>query len=260
MKNYKKHLKDILSWDSISAQLHGKSHVAKIFIFAVIGAVVITFFWQFFNQYITGTRAGTEQIAVTVSSSKDQVDLNEEFTVNVLLSAPGGKKVSQLDLRMEATAKEGAEISYVSKGYESSKLGGSEKDYFDTEIFEEYDNGKLRVVLSARKKSEELADKVLVKVAFKALKAGSVDFQLQSDNMEIVGPGGEGDPISYSVSSSSGVSTTVKIGQAEAVPTPTITLAPAPTCAKTKTLRDGTLVCDDTQLTSMKIRDKVNIN
>lgn len=247
MKN--RHFRDAFTKEAIKEQFQHNSYLAKMFVYAFVGAIAIGFFWSFFNQFIGGTRASTEQISATLSASKETVAVNEEFTLNLLLSAPGGKKVSQLDLRVNLTPQEGGEVSYVANSYTSSKLGGTETDYFDTEIFEEYGNNKLRVVLSARKKEADLSDKVLVKVTFKALKNGKMKYDLDRNNMEIVGPGGGGEPISYSISSSSTVTTTVTVGSGTATPvppTPTITLAPAPTCSDPQACglegEDGALV------------------
>lgn len=250
MKNSMKHrhFRHAFTKEAIKKQFQYNSYLAKVFLYAFVGAIAIGFFWTFFNQFIGGTRASTEQISATLSASKETVVVNEEFTLNLLLSAPGGKKVSQLDLRVNLTPQGGGEVSYVANSYTSSRLGGTETDYFDTEIFEEYGNNRLRLVLSARKREADLSDKVLIKVKFKALKNGKMKYDLDRNNMEIAGPGA-GEPISYSISSGSTVTTTVTIASGSVTPvppTPTITLAPAPTCSNPQACglegEDGALV------------------
>lgn len=247
MKNTSSYWSKIFTKKNIRSQFNPHSSLTRIFLFAIIGSVTATFFWQFFNQYITGSRASTDTITIRVTPSKEQVNLNEEFTVDVLLTAPNNKKVSQLDLRMDLAAVNGGEVTYVSKGYTSAAVGGSGTNYFDTEIFEEFGSNKLRLVLSARKKAEDLATNVVVKVKFKAVKNGKVEFSLDRDRMEIVGPGaaqGE-EPVSYVIGGSSTTDTMVTIGQTATPPSPTITIAPAPTCANTRTMEDGSKVCAD---------------
>lgn len=247
MKNTSSYWSKIFTKKNIKSQFHPHSSLTRIFLFAIIGSVTATFFWQFFNQYITGSRASTDNITVRVTPSKEQVNVNEEFTVDVLLTAPNNKKVSQLDLRVNLAPQNGGDVAYVTKGYTSTAVGGSGTNYFDTEIFEEYGQNKLRLVLSARKRAEELSSNVVVKIKFKAVRNGQVQFGLDRDRMEIVGPGAaQGDePVSYEISDTSSISTTVRIGQTATPPSPTITLAPAPTCANTRTMEDGSKVCAD---------------
>lgn len=247
MKKKSSYWSGVFTKKNIQSQFHPHSSLTRIFLFALIGSITATFFWQFFNQYISGSRASTESITVRVTPSKEQVNVNEEFTVDVLFTAPNNKKISQLDLRMNLAPQNGGEVAYVAKGYTSSPVPGSGTNYFDTEIFEEYGANKLRLVLSARKKADELSSNVIVKVKFKAVKNGRVQFSLDRDRMEIVGPGtAEGEePVSYVIGGSNQTAATVTIGQSTTPPTPTITLAPAPTCANTVTMEDGSKVCAD---------------
>lgn len=257
MKDIVNDVKHGLTPKGLKKHFHPDAHLFKMMLFAFVAAVAVGFFWSFFNEYLTGSRASTDQVASSVTASQDRVDLREQFTVNVVLAVPGGRTVTQIDLRMDVSSQNGGDVSYLIGQYESARLGDdSGTQYFDTTVIEEYENERLRLVLSAQRE-EGFSDRVMVQIPFRAESEGLVNFSLIPNDMEIVGlPGSDvysGDPVSYSIAESSVFDTSVLIGDEPVTPTPTITLAPAPTCATTRSLNDGTIVCDDGRLTSMNI-------
>ncbi|MCX7996669.1 MAG: hypothetical protein N2691_02805 [Patescibacteria group bacterium] len=267
MKQWKTFLREALSSDGIKQQFDPGSHLVRIFMFSAVASITLGVIYSFVGQYLVGTRASTETITVTTGASKDRVASGEEFTVNVLFSAPAGKKVSQLDLRMtirETPVTAGKNVvEYVTNGFESAEVGKSETNYFDTKVLETYTAqtgstaGQYRLVLSSLKPESQLAQRVLVKVKFRAAADGSVAFNLTPNTMEIVGPGGTtGEPVSYSIGAGSSTQALVQIGEAarpsptdgpspttqptptpatDVGPSPTITIAPNPTCSNTST-------------------------
>jgi hypothetical protein len=224
ISKWKGYFREALSPKEVKAQFKPGSVLSKLFMFAFVGAIAIGVIYSFVMNNLVGTRASSELISATTAASKQNVALNEEFTVNVLFASTGGKKVSQLDLRMKfPTGGTNGDVTYTPGGYESAAVGTTATNYFDTLVLEEVTgtgaDKMLRLVLSARKPEAELSDKVLVKVKFKGTANGKVKFTLDSPNMEIVGPGGGGaEPISYSIGVGSVDNTEVTIGTVSDTP------------------------------------------
>lgn len=249
INKWKAYFRDALSPKSVKEQFKPGSIMSKMFLFAFVGAIALGVIYSFIMNNLVGTRASSESISATTAVSKPNVALNEDFTVNVLLAAPSGKKVSQLDLRLNfPISSTTGDVTYTNGGYESAAVGTTATNYFDTLVLEEVTGAgadkKLRLVLSARKPEAQLSDKVLVKVHFKGTQNGKVTFTLDKDNMEIVGPGGAGtEPISYTIGVGSVNSTDVTIGSGAGSPSvaPSGATSPtvAPTAAPTTTTAPG---------------------
>lgn len=228
------YFREALSPKAVKEQFKPGSVLTNLFLFSFVGAVALGVIYSFVMNNLIGTRASSEMISATTAASKQKVALNEDFTVNVLLAAPSGKKVSQLDLRMKfPTGGTNGDVTYSAGSYTSAAVGSSETNYFDTLVLEDVSGtgaGKmLRLVLSARKTENVLSDKVLVKLPFKGTANGKVTFTLDKNNMEIVGPGGGGlEPVSYSIGVGSVETTEVTIGTVSDTPIvqPTATSAP----------------------------------
>lgn len=247
ISKWKGYFCEALSPKEVKAQFKPGSILSKLFLFAFVGAVALGVIYSFVMNNLVGTRASSELISATTAASKQNVALNEEFTVNVLLASTGGKKVSQLDLRMKfPTGGTNGDVTYTPGGYESAAVGTTTTNYFDTLVLEEVTgtgaDKMLRLVLSARKPEAELSDKVLVRVKFKGTANGKVTFTLDKNNMEIVGPGGGGaEPISYSIGVGSVESTEVTIGSISDTPVvqPSNTGVPPSTAPTSTTAPDG---------------------
>lgn len=224
-------------------------NVIKSGVYVVVAILASVFAWQFFNMYISGSRASFGVDALVTTSSQE-VSIGENFTINLFLDAGNSEyKISQLDLRYTISGADGGAVDYVSRSAESGKAGNSDQvDYFDSIVTESSNDTSTRVVLTSRKATSELSDKVNVQITFTATQAGEVTFTLSEDVVQIVGPGvGEESTTSYTIQPNSTLSTTVRIASDVIPPTPTITLAPAPTCSTTQTLEDGSIVCADTR-------------
>lgn len=248
---WKAYFREALSPKSIREQFKPGSILSKMFLFAFVGAVALGVIYSFVMNNLVGTRASSELISATTAASKQNVALNEDFTVNVLLASASGKKISQLDLRVKfPTGGTNGDVTYTPGSYTSAAVGSTETNYFDTLVLEDVSgtgaDKMLRLVLSARKTEDKLSDKVLVKITFKGTANGKVKFTLDKDNMEIVGPGGGGaEPVSYSIGVGSVDNTEVTIGSVSDTPIvqPTNTEAPSPvpsnTMAPTSTTAPG---------------------
>jgi hypothetical protein len=256
MKKWAAYLRKALSKDEVKRQFRPGSALSKLFLFSFVASLTLGVIYNFVYQYLGGTQASTETLTVNVSASKEQLAINEEFTFNILFTAPAGKKISQLDLRAKVYTPENA-VAYVPGSYESSAVGSADTKYFDTEVIQEHSGTTeqtLRLVLSSRKPEALLSDKVIVKLKFKALANGTAKYTLYSDTMEIVGPSvsSDGAPISYVIGSNgSKEDATVRIGasaptatQGPAGPSPTITIAPAPSCRGAGSINGTMARCD----------------
>lgn len=291
MKQWKSFFRDSLSRDAIKGQFKPGSHLVRIFMFAAVASITLGVIYNFVGQYLGQTRASTENITLTTGPSKDVVALNEDFTVNVVMAAPAGKKVSQVDLRMTVTGQDGGDVTYTAGGYEvlATGVSGAYFNSADSPLVEKLDGTapgkKYRLTLSSDRPSAELLNQVTLKIKFKGTANGKVLFTVDNTASEIVGPGGAGaEPISYSISGSSSRQATVTIGQGptatqgptntqgptsttapssapsptkttDTKPTPTITLAPAPTC----TNPESCLPSDEGKTVSMINREFTDV-
>lgn len=248
MKNWRSFFRESLTKDSIHQQMKPGSQLWRIFIFSLVAAISTGVLYSFVSQYIVGSRAAEAPVTVTTGPSKPNVAVNEEFKVNVVFAAADDKKISQLDLRLDLPVSTSTgDVEYIKGKAEASGLGGP-ANYFDTVVLEQADGAagaakKVRLVLSSRRPETELKSNVTVSLFFKATKNGKVDFKLDRTNMEIVGPGGENVPTTFTFGSGSTTDTSVMIGEGPtatpvppttgpsvSAPSPTITIAPPPGC------------------------------
>lgn len=277
MKNWRAFFKESLTKEHVKAQFKPGSQLWRIFIFSLVAAISLGVIYNFVGKYIIGTRAATETVTVTAGASKNNVALNEEFTVNVLFSGANAKKISQLDLRMKVAGTAGGTVEYVPTKFQSTPVGSTATNYFDTTVLETGSGSDLRLVLSSRKPEAELSDRVIVKVTFKGKTNGQVQFDLDAANMEVVGPGGENVPTTFSFGPGSNTSTRVTIGEGPSatpipasptgagpttgptagptspVATPTITIAPPPGCNNAQAMN-----CQEAQPVSMIFNTQEN--
>lgn len=257
MKNWRAFLKESLTGSAIREQIKPGSHLWRIFIFSLVAAISTGVIYSFVNEYLGGTRAATETVTVTTGASKSQVAINEEFTINVLFTGANAKKISQLDFRMNipevAQAGGVGEVAYVSGKTSSSGIkadGSSIANYFDTTVLEQATPATggvntFRYVFTSRRPEAELTDKVSVKFTFKGLNNGEAVFNLDTANIEVVGPGGENVPTTFTFGNGSSTSTKVLIGQG-----PTATNAPTAPPSATPTKPAATVTVAPTGITT----------
>lgn len=248
MKQWRSLFRSAVSKEAIREQLKPGSHFVRIVLFSLVASLVGGFIYYFVGQNLGGARANTEAILVTTGASRNEVGIGEEFTVDVLFSAPAGRSVSQLDLRMRidgAPLSGNGEVSsdfieYIPDRYESAPVGTSLTNYFDTEIIERFEPGSggssgfYRLVISSRRPDSELAQRVVVRIPFRARSNGIASFSLDAERMEIVGPGGAStQPVSFVVGSGSSTSTQVRLGSLPVSPTITETSGASPSVTPT---------------------------
>ncbi len=233
MKNWRLFFKESLKKEHIKAQFKPGSHLWRMFIFSAVAAISFGVIYNFIYQYIGGTRAATENVVVTAGASKPQVALNEEFTVNVLFSGANAKKISQLDFKLNVAPEGSAAVSYIPTKITGTAVDSS-TNYFDEIVLEQpaANTSNVRVVLTTKKQDAQLTDRVIVKVTFKGTANGRVNFTVDQPSLEVVGPGGDNVPTTFTVGTGSNVNTRVDIGDgpsATPISTAPTIITPSPT-------------------------------
>ncbi len=240
MQNLKPFLTAGLS--SISNYFRRNPGLVKKFVLVVVGVLTLVMILRYINQYLYKSKAGVDEVNVTMTPSKTNVAPGEEFTITVPVSAESSKKISGVDIKVKFDADNGDKVDY--KGYSISP----NTTYFNDRLQESteiVDNAKLlHLTLIANKPDTELTSNVLVVLKFQAKPAanGTVQFLVVASGTQIVGTATDN---SFTLPSTD-IATSVTIGSGEpGSPTPPIMCIDNTQCPAGYNCVDGTCQADE---------------
>lgn len=175
-----------LGVSSISNSLRRNPGLVKKVVLALVALGTLYAVVTYVNNYLYKSRAGTDDVSITMTPSKANVTPGEEFSISVPFTAEAGKKVSGADLKVKFDSDSSDKVEYI--GYTLVPAA----EYFNDEIVENVsvvDGAKLlQLTLVANKSDSQLSNSIIVALKFKAKEntSGTVNFVV-SGGTQVVG-------------------------------------------------------------------------
>ena len=183
----------------------------KIFL-AIFGACVLALLWIYLNNYLTRSKATGD--AVTISFSPQTIDtgVGQNKSVDLLITTQGGKKISGVDLNLQAQGN----IKIV-EVFTPVPVSSGDVTFF-SQIVRNKSDTQARIAYTASKPEGQLPEVVKVPIIISGTANGTGTLKVDQSKTQIVGTAignsftfGQVDDLNVTLTSVSGPTPTVAV-------------------------------------------------